>query len=191
MIRKISLLLLLLFIGSLQLKAQEGTAEKNYIYWSDSYRLEWTDFDRLPERYSDHSAYSVVGYESSIQLTDELYKATIRTYFDKDESWAKSWVAILLVHEQGHFDLAELHARKFRQKVHEAMKDESITLAKFEYLNDETLRSLEDAHADYDRATNFSMDYRAQLDWAETIQKQLQALDSYADPTVRVQRVQK
>lgn len=168
--------------------AQEVETEKDYIYWSDDYKLVWNDFDELPHRYSEHAAYSVVGYESRFDMNEKRFKAVIRTYFDRNESWSKSWVSILLSHEQGHFDLAEIYGRKFRKRVKEAMKAGEISVEKFQQMSDEAIQQLEEAQQEYDEDTNYSMDYRAQLQWNERIQEELKKLKEYADPEIIVRR---
>ena len=167
----------------------QNSDEKNYIYWSDDYELVWSDFEELPQRYSEHSAFSVVGYESQFNMTDDEYSAVIKTYFSKNESWSKSWVALLLLHEQGHFDLAELYARKFRKRLKEAMMAENISVSKFEEMNDEAIQELNEAQKEYDQATNFSMDYRAQLKRSEQIKEELKMLEDFANPEIIVSRI--
>ena len=123
--------------------AQENTQEPNYIYWSNDYKLDWSDFEELPHRFSEHAAYSVVGYESQFHMNDNEYSAVVKTYFSKNESWSKSWVSLLLVHEQGHFDMAELYARRFRKRLKEAMKADNVSIEKFRQMSDETIEQLE------------------------------------------------
>lgn len=168
--------------------AQESDTVNNYIYWSDDYRLVWTDFEELPQRYSEHAAYSVVGYESRFDMNADRYKAVIRTYFDRNESWSKNWISILLNHEQGHFDLAELYGRKFRKKVKEAMETDNISVEKFKRMSDEAIKLLEEAQHEYDVATNYSIDFRAQKKWNERIQQELKQLEEFADPQIVVSR---
>lgn len=185
--KTLTIFFLCLFYSGL-IHARQDQSEKNYIYWSDDYDLVWTDFEEIPERYSEHAAFSVVGYESKFNMNNQRYQANIRTYFSKNESWSKSWVSVLLLHEQGHFDLAELYARKFRKRVFNAMEMEDISVSKFLQMNDEAMAQLEKAQSEYDKATNYSMDYRAQLQWAEQIKEQLKELEAFAKPEIIVSR---
>lgn len=162
--------------------------ENNYIFWDADYKLVWTDFEKLPERFSEHGAFSVIGYEGHFNMTDEKIRAIIKTYFDKDESWSKNWIGILLTHEQTHFDLAELYARKFRQRLKKAMLADQISVSKFKELNNEAIQILKDAQKEYDVATNYSLDYRAQMNWTNKIQEELKQLKNFADPEIVVYR---
>ncbi|MGN8225939.1 DUF922 domain-containing protein [Gracilimonas sp. BCB1] len=179
-------ILILLFSSGLILGQHEP--EKDYIYWSEDYKLVWTDFEEIPKRYSEHAAFSVVGYESSFNMNGQEYEAEIKTYFSKNESWSKSWIASLLLHEQGHFDLAEVNARRFRKRVKEAMKAGTISVSVFEEMSDEAMAQLEKVQSEYDEATNYSMDYRSQLQWSEQIKEQLKELEAFASPQVLVTR---
>lgn len=185
--KTLSVILVFLFCSGL-IVARQHQPEKNYIYWSDDYKLVWTDFEEIPERYSEHAAFSVVGYESWFTMDNLGYEAEISTYFSKNESWSKSWISSLLIHEQSHFDLAEVYARKFRKRVKEAMETENISVSIFQRMSDEAMSRLEAAQKEYDEATNFSMDYLAQLQWTEKIRAQLKELEAFAAPKVVVSR---
>lgn len=168
--------------------AQSAESDNHLIYWTQEYRLTYTDFDALPKRYSDNAAFSVLGFKSSFEMTYTQYTADIKAYFDKDSSWARSWVPILLAHEQGHFDIAELHARKFREQLKTAMLKDDLSVSKFEYMNSEIMKDLEAAQLEYDKATNYSMDYRAQLEWLDLIKERLDKMSAFANTKIVVKR---
>lgn len=177
-----------LFLFSGNSIARQTDDESHLIYWTEDYRLTYTDFEDLPLRYSENAAFSVLGLKSSFEMTNEEYKADVKSYFEKDSSWTRSWVPILLAHEQGHFDIAELHARKFRKRLKDAMKADELTVSKFENMHEQIIEDLKKAQIEYDNATNYSMDYRAQLDWLERINNELEAMKDYAASEVRVKR---
>lgn len=168
--------------------SQDSLSRAHLVFWSEDRQLSWTDFDRLNERYSEHAAYSVVGYEGSLSITDQKYQATVRTYFNKNESWTKTWTATLLMHEQTHFDIAEVYARKFRKKIIAAMEENRLDVELFKTLNQETQEQLDEAQRRYDEATNFSMDYRAQQEWTKKIKNTLQELSSFSNPDIAINR---
>lgn len=168
--------------------SQPADSTRNYIFWSDDYRLVWTDFDELPDRHSKHGALSVVGHLSEFKMDNTRYKAVIRTYFDRENSWARNWVPILLAHEQGHFDLAELYARKFRKRVLDEMKQGTLTVKKFEELNDDIDQELKKAHNEYDEATDYSRNYRFQLQWNNKISQWLEEYADYRNPVIEIRR---
>lgn len=168
---------------------QESTSAsaKNVLYWSEDQKLVWTDFDALAERYSEHAAFSVVGFEGRMDFNGKKYQVSIKTYFDKDESWSKAWTALLLMHEQGHFDLAEVHARKLRKQVLEEIQNGRLTTSGFKAFHEAAMEELKKAQSEYDQATTFSMDYREQLKWKEQIEEELHQLSDYADPEMIVE----
>ena len=168
--------------------AQPGIAADSIIYWNENQELIWTDFEGLAERYSSYAAFSVVGFKGQLNYTDQEYRVVIHTYFDKYESWAKTWTGLLLIHEQGHFDLAEVQARKFRMRVMEEMQKGSLTSEKFTLLNNEAYHELEETQNRYDHFTDFSRDYRKQMEWVKQIKALLEELKDYAKPEIVFKR---
>ena len=107
------------------------------IFWDENRPLNWSDFQGVPGTYSDNyvgdrsdtaGAYTVTGipfqwWSQIIQNQPCMYTITefdSNAYFAKPNSWVKSELTsntFLLNHEQKHFDLAEIQARKFNQVV--------------------------------------------------------------------------
>jgi len=102
-----------------------------------------------------------------------------------EESWVKSDEKSddLLRHEQGHFDIAEVYARKFRKKLKEEGKE--ICKSKDPKTEiDNRFNDIEEewgATADkYDSETKHGADRDKQKEWDEKIQKCLDELKDYA-----------
>ncbi|HSP39953.1 MAG TPA: hypothetical protein VLN46_00870, partial [Gillisia sp.] len=102
------------------------------IFWEQD-GLTWEDFKALPNEESKFDANTNAGLSFSwgvkntngdIELTYE-----VTSYFNPKLSWVKidSDNDYLLKHEQLHFDITELHARKLRKKLAEV---NSVTLLK-------------------------------------------------------------
>lgn len=168
--------------------SQTADSTQNYLFWSEDYRLVWTDFDEFPDRKSEHGALSIVGHLCEFEMDNVSYKAIIRTYFDRNNSWARNWVPILLAHEQGHFDLAEVYARKFRKRVLAEMKGRTLTVKRFEELNSEIDQALKKAHNVYDEATNYSLNYGSQMQWNKKITQWLTDYADYSNPVIESRR---
>ena len=97
------------------------------ILWDESHRLEWSDFRGNPDVNSDAAAITTSGLAfnfsartTSTRLVD--FSATVEAHFYPNQSWYnKNHVnTIILAHEQLHFDITELHARKLRKQIVEA-----------------------------------------------------------------------
>lgn len=186
------LLFIILFVSGIS-AAQESdiSDEENFIYWSEDHKLAWTDFDGFFQKDSEHAAFSIIGYISQFERDENRIWAEITTYFDKNESWTKHWIQLILEHEQGHFDLAELNARKYRKRLKATMEKKDIDVSDFEEMNDVALQELREWQKKYDEETNYSMDYEAQQQWLAYIAEELEKLSDYADPEIIVSRNKK
>ena len=90
----------------------------------------------------------------------------------------------LLKHEQLHFDIAELFARKMRKQFSEkkfnlkSMKTEMSNLYKDQFTK------LGEYQKEYDKETNHSRITKKQAKWAKDVQEALDNLDGFKDTTV-------
>jgi hypothetical protein len=101
------------------------------IIWNKTRVLKWIDFKKKPDLKSKASASAAIGFESKPFIEHikdgNKFKFKIRdmqfhAVFIPDLSWVMKNVneknsALLLKHEQGHFDLAEEITRKTRTKT--------------------------------------------------------------------------
>lgn len=114
---------------SSNLFSQENKTSKidDIITWSKADKLEWQDYTGAMN--PDIFAYAITSYK--IDIIPENVKVdahdhilnyqdlTVRANFYKNHSWTISSDAELLNHEQLHFDIAELYARKIRVRFTE------------------------------------------------------------------------
>jgi hypothetical protein len=100
--------------------------DNDSIKWSPDYKLTFNDFQaKEPDKelskqalkYGIHAGNVFVGI--SFDVKTEGNKAIIDAfaYIIKSKSWLKSADEKVLKHEQGHFDIAEIYARKFEQAM--------------------------------------------------------------------------
>ena len=112
-------------------------APDDLLFWDENRPLNWSDFQGEPNTYSDDyvgdrsdtaGAHTTTGvpfnWKSHITQNQPcMYTITefdANAYFAKPRSWVKSELTsdmFLLNHEQKHFDLAEVQARKFNKVV--------------------------------------------------------------------------
>ncbi|NJW51684.1 hypothetical protein [Salinimicrobium oceani] len=85
--------------------------------------LSWTNFEAEPDLSNPFHANTSSGMSYSWSMktlgaeTEFLYE--VAAFFFPEKSWVKNGKgsAQLLVHEQLHFDITELHARKLRRAM--------------------------------------------------------------------------
>lgn len=187
--RKGMLFFLLVLFGFTDF-AQEVHTTSNQILWSDGYRLTWSDFEAKTVGDTKIAALSSIGLPYKFITDGEgIMKISINVCFFKEESWSKKEEQnkVLLQHEQLHFDIAELHRRmivkeliraEFRKDNYEEKLDEII-----ERHWSESYRQMQDK---YDKETNFSRVFQAQINWNRFVSQQLLNLEEFATTEVEV-----
>lgn len=174
---------LLYFFSSLTVNGQEDTKESNRIYWSDWYELEWTDFKAKPNEKTTVAALSSIGlpYSYSTDGEGEL-DITINVCFIKNESWSKPDERndLLLLHEQTHFDIAELHRRMIVKALLEAKFTKKNYQEKLnEIINQYWRRKYKIMQNRYDKDTNYSNVVKEQINWNKYVSQQLRNMKEF------------
>jgi hypothetical protein len=151
------------------------------IPWNASRKLTWPDFKSRPDNNSVNAALTSskiifnYGYGS-----DKGFTFTISCVFDKNSSWGKIKTDYILSHEQGHFDIAEIYARKLNKAL-KAYAFNAKTVAKeVPALYQKIMKEEGEFQNQYDSETNFSRDKEQQAIWLAKIQHQLDELNEYA-----------
>src|SRR2546423_4065612 len=83
-----------------------------YIPWRPARRLTWDDYQCDPVRNTDAVASTSTSLGISYQLVDSKLTYHITCGFSKSKSWGLLKTDYILAHEQGHFDITEIFARK-------------------------------------------------------------------------------
>jgi len=154
--------------------------------WNPDYRLVWSDFEGAPQPESNAAAVTASGisFSYNIKTTDtELidYNYTVNADFYPELSWClkDKVTSNILNHERLHFDITELFARKFRQRI----KNTTFTLdinKQMERLHDAINVEMEVMQNAYDAATNHSQNVEKQKEWQTKIILQLNKLAYYS-----------
>src|SRR5687768_6828529 len=89
--------------------------DRGTITWNEFYRLQWHDFQGEPQENSIGDAGTVVQIKAKPYLVKKQVRYDVYALFNRKKSWARDYSESLLAHEQLHFDIAELYARKIRK----------------------------------------------------------------------------
>lgn len=168
------LFLIILILCSLEANAQRT---RTTVEWSEKDKLVWSDFKGKPSVGAGNDALTnvVMGYEFDV-LGFNHFMFKLNLHFQRNDSWVKSSQRsdYLLAHEQLHFDIHELFARKFMKYAHEerAFADEDFSKALKKIFN-KTFRELKKMQEDYDHETDHSRNREAQAKWEKKIAKLL------------------
>lgn len=159
--------------------------ENDSLQWKENYKLTWKDFKAEPSSEVDAVALTVSGISFSYSLSqneneDYTYQTFVEAHFYPEKSWYKTEVSNnhILLHEQLHFDLTELYARKLRKRITETTFTKQIR-SELNLLNDAINEELEIAQNKYDFETNHSINIEAQKEWEDYITGELKKLSAF------------
>lgn len=178
-----TLLLFVLFIHS------SFSQNKNEIIWKEGVPLTWKDFQgKVQKRFAAASTvYKIVAHLSS--PTENKIHVIIHATFYKEDSWKnKSWInEQVLEHEQKHFDIVELFARKLRKKVSEMKVTDPLKFEEeYAALHESNNKEMDIYQDLYDEETDGSMNGDKQREWNRKISEEIKSLDNYQNYRVAV-----
>lgn len=155
------------------------------INWSHDLELEWNNFQGKPVNGTTVVAVTASGlsFGFSTERTDNQlsdYTFNVEAQFYPKKSWYLKDRADdnTLSHERLHFDITELHARKFRKRISNTKFTNSINQEMeviYKAINEE-LSAMQNL---YDAETNHSQDIEAQRKWESKITMALNKLAYY------------
>ena len=178
-----------LYFSFIFLWCLSADASGQLITWSADRPLQWSDFRR--EDTPKHKGKSMDAYVYTL-LTDKFdystldsIHVTVTAQCSPHKSWKKHEKLgnYLLQHEQGHFDITELYARKLRKDIQEAErspKHSKHTREWFSSVYVHTAGKLRQCQRRYDRQTKHSKNREMQRQWNKKIAKELAELKEYA-----------
>lgn len=151
------------------------------IAWSADRPLTWKDFKANPPRGGVMDALTQSGIEYSWGCNGGNFVMEVDARFDPATSWVKRGASkALLKHEQLHFDITEIHARKMRKHFSELR---GICWKGKEFIRKEAKKILNSWHEmqdSYDKETEHSKITSKQEAWAQKVARQLEDLEPYS-----------
>jgi hypothetical protein len=166
------------------------SADGDSISWSANRKLTWKDFKGKPYNLKTELAITDYSISYTIHLVDQVLRIVVKNCFSPNTSWAGDTIRkVLLVHEQGHFDLAEIYARKMRQVLRDVkFKFDSVSL-QFNKIYTSYYDQLNKEQDAYDIVTEYSENILEQKKFSMRIDSTLKLLDAYKDTVVEVKLV--
>jgi hypothetical protein len=167
-----------LFLLPALLQAQEKNEE--LIPWSENRKLVWADYKAKPNPNSDAAASTTtyLGIEYSMRNKSFSYKITCS--FSKNRSWGLHQNDHILGHEQGHFDIAEIFARKLNKQMGEYKFNDKTYQQDLKKIYNDILKEKEALQDQYDSETNHSINKEKQAEWLKKISKLLDNYSAYS-----------
>lgn len=151
------------------------------IYWAETRKLTWTDYKGKPKSGSDAAASTAtyLGFEFNVGKNGFDYKITCS--FSKTKSWGLHKNDYILSHEQGHFDIAEIFARKLHKKMSEYKFDKNSFKDDLRNIYQSLMKEKDEFQNRYDNETNHSINKEKQAEWLKKIEETLNELKDFAN----------
>ena len=170
---------MILQILSLSLIMMFSTKQSNLVEWNASRKLTWSDFKAQPDRNSTNAALTSSSINIEFGYTNTSLKYNIKCRFDQNLSWGRIKNDYILAHEQGHFDIAEIHARKLNKLLKEYRFNQRTVGRDVNKIYETVMKEHHAFQSQYDEETNYSRNPENQDRWNNKIAEFLKTLDEF------------
>ena len=177
----------LLLVFGMSTAVYGQTSSKEMIRWSQKRLLKWSDFKGPVDKSTDHvaSTNSGIQYGYSWSKKGSDFKIDFETFsfFKPKGSWSiKSKQSdYILKHEQLHFDITELFARKLRKTFAEFEFTQRNYERETSRLFDENNEARQVMQHKYDEETNHSINKKEQQEWNVFVKEELEKMKAYKE----------
>ena len=185
---KIIPVIFLIVLSSFSFGQKKLKLKNDTIIWKQDYKLSKNEFKghRLDKNASASTSSSLILYLKEI---DSDLKIIVEAIFFKSHSCMKIDSKYTLKHEQIHFDIAELYARKLRASLSNTdftqVKNMESLINK---LYHKTQKEFVAEQEKYDNDTEHGLNSAKQALWEENIQEQINELSEYSSTVVNVKK---
>lgn len=157
-----------------------SVSAQDTIYWSEQRPLSWRDFQGTPDMSKIESAQTTSGVALELEYSENLesgiweYTYKVNSYFLPALSWYKpnDINYYLLEHEQTHFAISELFARKLNKELSKLTPDETIGEVAENIYNRMKKEHVALQHK-YDEESKHSLNIDRELQWQKMIKDSL------------------
>ncbi|HWC52715.1 MAG TPA: DUF922 domain-containing protein [Chitinophagaceae bacterium] len=150
------------------------------IKWEMGRNLTWNDYYGKPDPASDAAASTATYLGIEYSLSNDNFKYKITCSFSKNKSWVRYKNDFVLSHEQGHFDITEIFARKLNKVMCEYHFNRNTYRKDLDKIYQDILHEKDSMQDQYDHETNFSRNKEKQIAWLKKIERMLGELKEFA-----------
>lgn len=154
---------------------------RDMIPWETDKRLIWDDFLCEPKIGTDAVASTSTSLGIAYQLTEGQLKYHITCYFNKEKSWGLMKTDYILAHEQGHFDITEIFARRLNEALQNYQFNKKTFKKDIGQIYQSIVSEKEEYQKIYDAETDHSRNRKVQYDWLEKIDSLLAETQAYSN----------
>ncbi len=151
------------------------------IFWDKERKLDWLDFQsKTGPSASKTAATTFCGISYSLNSSTKKFtnkQVKIHSFFVPSKSWAHRdhKTDLILMHEQSHFDIAELFARKFRK----AISGRSLDAKTLHSYYEKTYDDYKAYQQQYETATNHGRIRDKQYEYSQMIDEEIERLADF------------
>ncbi len=157
-----------------------GSADDNLIEWSPARKLKWEDFKGTPNPASTNAALTNSSITVEFGYNHKGLTHSIKCRFNKQLSWGRIKNDYILNHEQGHFDIAEIHARLLHKALLAYTFNANTVSNDVNKIYTDVMKMHTDTQQLYDQETNHSIDSATQRAWDTKIATMLKDNEEFA-----------
>jgi Bacterial protein of unknown function (DUF922) len=155
-------------------------SNEELLKWDAAKKLTWADYKSKPNPESDAAASTTTYLSVEYNITSTNFGFKVQSYFSKTRSWGLHKTDYILSHEQGHFDIAEIFARKLHKELSEYKFNKKTYQKDLKKIYDDVTGEKSDVQNKYDRETNHSINKEKQAEWLKKIEEMLKEYENYA-----------
>jgi hypothetical protein len=167
--------LLLPFTGFAQTDGEE------LLRWNANKRLNWSDYKATPNPDSDAAASTSTILSIEYKMSSSSFGYVIKSYFSKTRSWGLHKTPYILSHEQGHFDIAEIFARKLHKEMSNYVFNKKTYQKELKKIYAEISEEKDEMQNEYDKETNHSINKEKQAAWLKKIETLLKEYEPWSN----------
>ena len=151
------------------------------IQWSANKKLDWDDYLAKPSSTSDAAAITSTSIGIEYHVKNNVFTYAVTCLFSKTRSWGRDKTDYILQHEQGHFDITEIFARKLAKELSDYKFDPENYEHEVNNIYKRIMDEKEKYQDLYDLETDFSRNKEKQAEWLEKIRAELTRSTAFAN----------
>jgi len=155
--------------------------DEELLTWNASRKLTWKDYKASPDTESDAAASTTTYLSIEYKISTNSFGYKIKSWFSKTKSWGRHKDDYILSHEQGHFDIAEIFARKLHKLMSAYRLDRKTYQQELKKIYQDVMDEKEKMQDEYDEETNHSINKEKQAKWLKKIKTLLEETEEWAN----------
>lgn len=164
---------------------RQQIAQEDGVPWHEARPLTWADFRAAAPDGGQEGALTGYSLLYGVRCVKTTFQFEVEAVFMPHRSWVKPVVLAdpaersrTLRHEQTHFDLTEVYARRLRKHLH-GLYDPCADIARVQSSAERLIQGEPNAQRDYDEDTRHGLDPARQRAWDEDVRGWLVELEGY------------